>query len=115
MRISLFLTQQFDKYLLSNYYSQDSENAEITGSTDSFFKDFTVLGKTDTKGNLVYCGKYYDRDLHKISWEHEEGMYHWMSGKDFTDDVMPHLNHLDFNKAFEIIPNIFVVKINLCG
>lgn len=29
MRISLFLTQQFDKYLLSNYYSQDSENAEI--------------------------------------------------------------------------------------
>lgn len=67
------------------------------------------------EGNLVYCGKDYDRDLHKISWEHKEGMYLWMSVKDFTDDVMPHLNHLDFNKALEIIPNIFVVKISIYG
>ena len=46
--------------------------------------------------------------IHTISWVQKGGLYIWISGKSFTEDTLPHLNHLAFNKALEIIPKILL-------
>lgn len=114
-------TQQFYKYLLNNYHAQGSENVEIQEAQTHSLRTSQYLGRQIQKEiwHIVVrtltgtCMKFQGNTKNWCIIESQGKNSQMRICVSDETDQMSHLDHSDFNKAFERVPNIFMVEMSM--